>query len=53
MRLGVRTRENLSLICENGNHKKGRLVFNQVGKLGFGKGIQDKTGHNRKTGEEA
>lgn len=53
MRLGVRTRENLSLICENGNHKKGRLVFNQVRKLGFGKGIQDKTGHNRKIGEEA
>lgn len=42
MRIGVKMRDNLSLICENGNHK-GRLVFNQVRKLGFGKGIQDRT----------
>lgn len=53
VRIGVKMRDNLSLICENGNHKKGRLVFNQVRKLGFRKGIQDRTGHNRKIGEEA
>lgn len=53
MRMGVKTRENLSLVCENENHKKGRLVSNQVRKLGFGKGSQGKTGHNRKIGEEA
>lgn len=45
--------ETLSLVCENGNHRKRRLVFNQVRRLGFGKGIQDKTGHNRRIGEEA
>lgn len=50
--MSVKMRENLSLVCENGNPKKRRLVFNQVKKLGFGKGIQDKTGHNRKIGEE-
>lgn len=49
----MQMRENLSLVCENGNHRKRRLVFNQVRRLGFGKGIQDKAGHNRKIGEEA
>lgn len=44
--MGVKIRENLSLVRGNGNHKKGRLVFNQVRKLGFGKGSQGKTGHN-------
>lgn len=48
----MQMRENLSLVCENGNHKK-RLVFNQVRRLGFGEGIKYKTGHNRRRGEEA
>lgn len=50
--MGVKMRENLSLACENGNHKKGRQVFSHVRKLGFGRRIQDKTGCNRKIGEE-